>query len=309
MFSRFTKVALVAVMALTAPACTAQQTRPTQNADQPRVEQPQNSQTFLWSIKSPQNTLYVLGSVHLLQAKDYPLPAALEAAYEDAEVLVFEIDLDTAKSAEAQQLMFQKATPENGETLEAALSDETYQLASKKAQEVGLPIQAMARFEPWFFSLSLLAMKLNQLGFQAQYGVDRHYYDRAKQDSKEILALETFADQIDLFEALSPDDQDEYVRQTLLELDTLGSSMADIVTAWKVGDLNTIATLLLDSFEQYPQMRTKLFDDRNRNWMQTLLPLLQKQDDYLVIVGAGHLVGDNNVLQLLEQKGYSADQL
>ena len=202
-----------------------------------------------------------------------------------------------------------KAALPAGQTLKTALSPETYKLAEQRAQEVGLPIQAMDKFEPWFFSLSLLALKLNQLGFQVQYGVDRHYYQRAVKDGKETLALETVVEQIEVFDALQPSNQDDFVRQTLLELDTLGNSITEIVQAWKVGDIAVLEKLLFESFEQYPDMRTKLFDERNQNWLKTLVPLLEKEEDYLVVVGAGHLVGENNVLQLLEEKGYSADQL
>lgn len=310
---RFAKVAMIAVV-LTTPAC--QEKSVTADAEQTQAEaqgkrtgQSQNGKAFLWSIQSSQNTLYLLGSVHLLQEKDYPLPAVLETAYQDAEKLVFEVDLKEAQSLEVQQLMLKKATLGDGKTLQTVLSPKTYQLAEQKATEVGLPIQAMAQFEPWFLSLSLLTMKLSQLGFQAQYGVDRHYYDRAVKDGKEILVLETVADQINVFDALTPSNQDDYVQQTLLELDTLGNSINDIVQAWKVGDLAAIEALLFESFEQYPDMRAKLFDERNQNWLKTLVPLLEQEEDYLVVVGAGHLVGDNNVLQLLEDKGYSADQL
>lgn len=314
--SQFTKFALIGVVALTAPACTEKQTStdsspsPTELQSQGADQQPsQNEKVFLWSIKSSQNTLYLLGSVHLLQKKDYPLPVALETAYQDAEKLVFEIDLGEAESPEVQQLVLKKAALPDGKTLKTTLSPETYQLAELKAKELGLPIQAMDKFEPWFFSLSLLAMKLNQIGFQAQYGVDRHYYQRAIKDGKETLALETVADQINVFDALEPSNQDDYVRQTLLELDTLGNSITEIVQAWKVGDIATLEELLFESFEKYPNMRAKLFDERNQNWLKTLVPLLEKEEDYLVVVGAGHLVGENNVLELLEDKGYSADQL
>ncbi len=310
--NRITKIALIGLIAITNPACTAEQSRtetPAGDTQETPTQTAQSGPAFLWSVKSSQNTVYLLGSVHLLQAKDYPLPAALDAAYEDAEKLIFEIDLKEAKSPDAQQMILKKATAEQGQTLQSTLNPDTYQLAEEKAKELGLPIQAMASFEPWFFSLTLLTAKLGQLGFQAKYGVDQHYYERAQKDGKEILALETIAEQISLFDNLKPSDQDEYVRQTLVELDTLSNSMTDIVSAWKSGNPSTLENLLFESFERYPKMRVKFFDERNQNWMKTLVPLLQKQDDYLVIVGAGHLVGENNVLQLLKEKGYSADQL
>ena len=52
-----------------------------------------------------------------------------------------------------------------------------------------------------------------------------------------------------------------------------------------------------------------MFGARNRKWMTTIEPLLQKEDDYLIVVGAGHLVGQDSILQLLQAKGHRPKRL
>ncbi|NET38635.1 MAG: TraB/GumN family protein, partial [Cyanothece sp. SIO1E1] len=178
----------------------------------------------------------------------------------------------------------------------------------RKAAEIGLPIAAFDSFEPWFFVLSLVTLKLQSLGFDPNYGVDRYFFNQAVQANKEILGLETVSDQLSLFDNLSAQDQEAYVQQTLLEFDTLETSFQSIIDAWKAGDAETLGNLIFESFEQYPAIRQKLFDERNQKWVPQIEALLQQDDDYLIVVGAGHLIGEGSVIDLLQDKGYVAKQ-
>ncbi len=114
------------------------------------------SKTFLWKVNSPQNTLYLLGSVHFLKADNYPLPQPMEAAFDDAEGVVFEVNFNEAQDRAVQQLVLQKALPEAEETLIGTLSPQTYNLAQQKAAELGKPMEPFHKFEPWFFTFSFL---------------------------------------------------------------------------------------------------------------------------------------------------------
>ncbi|MEO1132118.1 MAG: TraB/GumN family protein, partial [Cyanobacteria bacterium J06639_1] len=119
---------------------------------------------FVWKVESPTNTLYLLGSIHVLQASDYPLDPEMQAAFDDAENVIFEIDMSATNALETQALALQKAQPDRAdETLTEALSDSTYALAKTKAEALGMPIEAFHAFEPWFFSLALMMTKMQAL--------------------------------------------------------------------------------------------------------------------------------------------------
>ncbi|NJK29986.1 MAG: TraB/GumN family protein [Acaryochloris sp. SU_5_25] len=304
-----TRMALMVMLALTvacsdsAPKARKQSPSPAQSeATQPQAPRP--PKVFLWQVKSPRNTVYILGSIHLLKPSDYPLAQQINEAYDNAEKLVLEVDLGDLKSSQAQSIVLDKATAKDGKTLQDRLTPQTYELAKTKASEIGLPIEAFSGFEPWFFSLSLVTLKLQRLDFKTEHGVDQYFFNKATQDKKEILALETIEDQFNLFDNFSQGNQEKYIRQTIEELDTLETSFKKIVGAWKVGDEKTLESLMFESFNDYPDLEDQIFGARNRKWMTTLEPLLQKEEDYLVIVGAGHLVGKDNVLQLLQAKGH-----
>mgnify|MGYP001791682480 CR=1 FL=1 len=269
----------------------------------------ESGENFLWQIETPTNTVYLLGSVHFLSADQYPLPAVMEAAFDDAEVLVLEADISSAASTDAATVMIDAALPEPGEALAEVLTSETYGLAQQKVAELGLPFELFKSFEPWFLAVSLTSFQLIDIGFEPEYGIDQYFHGRAEAADKPVLFLETIEQQFDLFEQLSIDEQRQFTEQTLAEMDLLEESFNEILTAWSTGDREGLEATLLAGFADYPEMQAIFLSDRNRDWATQIQPWLQADDDYLIVVGALHLVGPDNVLELLAQQGYQAEQL
>lgn len=135
------------------------------------TQPPQGEPIFLWEVEADRNQVYLLGSIHLLKAEDYPLPAPMETAFQAAETLVFEVNPASLTSVSSQFTLMGYAQPEAGESLKASLSPDTYALAQQRAQELSLPMAIFDPLEPWFFALTLTPLKLLSLGFEAQYGI------------------------------------------------------------------------------------------------------------------------------------------
>ncbi|MGC9525459.1 MAG: TraB/GumN family protein [Limnospira sp.] len=266
------------------------------------------SKQFLWEVETPQNRVYLLGSIHVLSQNDYPLPPMMETAFEEAENVVFELDLNELESLETQALMLEKATPPGGQTLRDLIQPETYQVVENTMANLGFPIQVFRNFEPWFVSVSLVALQLQRLGFDPQYGVDRYFFEKAIATQTQILTLETVEEQLSLFDELPPEEQDKLLRQTLEEIDLLETSFQDMLIAWKTGDTQTLANLILTGFQDYPVLAEKIFRDRNQKWMAKIDGFLGDDEDYLIVVGAGHLVGEEGLVAMLRDRGYSVEQ-
>lgn len=182
-------------------------------------------------------------------------------------------------------------------------------MVEKRAKELGMDIQALNRLQPWFVALTLSALKLQTLGFDPNYGIDQYFAEKAKKEKKEIVALETWEDQINLFVGMSQESQELLLLRTLRDLEVMEKELTRIVRSWTVGDVRTIETLLLESFKEYPQVYRRLISDRNKNWLPKIEKLLDQDENYIVVVGAGHLVGKEGIIALLKEKGYSVDQL
>lgn len=266
------------------------------------------SRGCLWEVSSEKGTLFLLGTVHLLKPGTHTVSPAAAAAFQQAGTILLELDLDEGESPESQQMFARKATLQ-GETLEDKVSQETLDLAKDKTEALGLPFERLRNLKPWSLSLTLSLFKLQTLGFDPKHGVDRYYFEKGKQAGKEIRALESMEYQLDLFDGMSDRLQEEFLLQTLGELDRLGEETEQLVQAWSGGEVEVLAELMRKSFEDYPGLYQRLIVERNKNWLLEIDPILDRPGTTLLVVGALHLVGPESVVALLEKQGYTVKQL
>ena len=182
------------------------------------------------------NTVYLLGSIHVLRPEDYPLAPAVLHAYSDAKALLMEINLDEIDSAQVQGEMLSGAMLPEGKTLPVVLGPQRYAHAASLAHDAGVDLSMFDQFAPWFAAEAISQLQLGALGFQAQSGVEMYFLGRARTDGKSIAGLETVHDQIALFEALSLDEQAEYLVASLEQARELPKEVDDMVHAWQRGD-------------------------------------------------------------------------
>jgi uncharacterized protein len=270
---------------------------------------PAQEKSLLWRIRSGQNSIYIVGSIHFLQKENYPLKKDIEQAFDQSKKLVLEIDLQTTDRQKTEAITMQKAVNLDGTTLEQNVSPETYRLAEQKARELGIDLRPLNPLKTWFVALTLTSIKLQKLGFDPSYGVDRYLAERAKKSGKPIAGLETLEYQLGVFDALSAHGQELLLRQTLDEFDALEKSAGRIVQAWLKGDVGGLDESLLAGMRQYPELYPKLILERNRHWVPQIEQMIKQGDSVLVAVGAAHLVGKDGVIELLKQRGYTVEQL
>jgi len=263
----------------------------------------------LWKIETDNNTVYFLGSIHMLKKECYPLDPAIQDAYNDAQIVVFEVNIDSSQSSRAQQKIMVKAISKDNTSLKDKLGTDTYQRAAQILKEAGVNISQFDMFEPWFFSISLMAMKIQQLGFDPSYGIDYHFFNKAKKEGKQISSLETIDFQISLFDELNIEDQEAMVKQTLDEIDLLEEELQKMIDLWNTGDTEQLEQMVLKSFKNHPRIYHAFLIERNKAWIDTIEALLKEDKNSLIISGTAHLLGDSGVLSLLETKGYTVKQL
>ncbi len=264
--------------------------------------------SFIWSFKSGKNTIYLLGSIHVLNEGSYPLPDEVENMYDCCRKIVFETDLDSMNDGSMQGKMLRRGMYPEGQTLSGNISADTYELLRKKLEVSGLPILQFDRFRPWMVALTLAGSEMIRLGFDPELGVDRRFFSKAKQDSKELLFLETNEFQINLFAGLGRTRQEALLKQILIEINIIESMFADMVHAWKHGDAGRLDSIMKESFTGFPDLYDRLIVKRNRRWVSKILNFARDRGDLLVVVGAAHLVGEKSVIDLLRQKGYEVNQ-
>jgi len=266
--------------------------------------------SVVWSVRGEHNTVYLFGSIHVLRPGDVGLPRAAAAAYDDAEQLVMEIDMDDPAIADPLAMagqMQRYAQLPAGQSLRSVLGDDHPTVAAY-VREAGLDIALLDGFAPWFVGLMVLQLEVAKRGFDPAHGIEQQVTDRAVADRKPILGLETPADQFAVLASLSLPEQKRFLLMTLEETDQADAKLDQLLNAWRTGDTATLAKVLSEEFEEFPELYRPLTEDRNRAWVEQLADLLDDRDDYLVVVGALHLVGRNSVVDLLRERGYRVTQ-
>ncbi len=269
---------------------------------------PTDSSHILWKIQSPHNTIYLAGSIHVMQKEDYPLDQAFDRAFQHSSRVIFEVDLDGLSSPSAQMNMLQKGLYLNGESLLKVLPPESYATAKTGLAGLGQQIEDFHRMKPWMVATAVMALELQKLGFDSAYGVDRHFYEKAKAAGKDIQGLETVEFQLNLFDQLSPSTQEQFLLQTLEELKNLNTQVRDMLQAWKQGHAQQLETLLA-GMADYPELNQTLVLNRNQAWLPHMEQALQEKEPVFIVVGALHLLGKEGLVEALKAKGYRVEQL
>ena len=264
----------------------------------------------LWTVAGQHNTVYLLGSIHVLRPDDGGLPRPAEVAYEDAEQLVMEIDMDDVAAADPAamlQTMQRTALLPDGQTLRDVLGAD-YAAINARAQQTGIDLSVLDPFAPWFVAVTLLQVELAKRGFSPEFGIEQTLTARASKDHKPIQGLETAEQQFAVMANLPMAQQKRFLLMTLDESAQIDEQLDELLQAWRKGDTATLARVLTAEFDDFPELYRPLTEDRNRAWVDKLVDLLDDRDDYLVVVGALHLVGRRSVVELLEQRGYEVVQ-
>jgi uncharacterized protein YbaP (TraB family) len=263
----------------------------------------------LWELEGTEGHVMLMGSVHFLRASDYPLPAELDAAYANADSLVMEIDMDDLDPMTAQALLTTMGSNPNGATLQEVLSQSDYTKASKLAAELGIPLALFESFKPWFAALSITQLRMIQLGFDPTWGIETQITERAKAEGKPVTGLETLEEQLSFMNDLDSETQQLFLLQSLEDATEVQKEVQSMVTAWRSGDTETLEHLLVEGLQETPALFDALLTQRNQNWVPQIIELSQQPGNYLIIVGAMHLVGEDSVLRMLEAQGISSRQL
>jgi len=267
------------------------------------------AKSFIWKATGRQGVVYLVGSVHLLTASYYPLDPVFEDHFKSADLLVEELDMGEMLAPTSQMAMLNRGLMPVGQTLDKVVSAETLQAVEKKLAELGMPAPPMKQFKPWMLALTLQALQWQKAGFDADLGLDKHFYDLAKRDGKQVQGLETLNYQISRFDDMPADLQDRMLAETLKELESTEADFVRMADAWKRGDLAQIESLVLDDLKTEPRIYQRLLVERNQIWLPKIEALFSRPRPTFVVVGAAHLMGADGLLQMLKAKGYTVEQL
>jgi uncharacterized protein YbaP (TraB family) len=263
----------------------------------------------LWEVSGAQNSVFLLGSVHLLRAGDYPLPSAFNSAYEQADVLIMEVDMDDIDPFATQAAFVSYGVLQDDRTLKDLMGDDDYSRAEQAAAAIDIPLDMLGKTEPWYAAMTAEIMVLSRIGFDPTLGIEMHMTAKATQDGKPIEGFETIEEQIQFLDGMSMQAQRDMLVSTLEQGAELDELMDELIVAWRHGDIEFLETAMLDELAEHQELNKAIVIDRNKRWVEQIDALLDDEENYLIIVGALHLVGENGVPRQLSRRGTPVRQL
>jgi uncharacterized protein YbaP (TraB family) len=269
----------------------------------------QDSKATLWRVRGEHNTVYLLGSIHVLSKQSYPLKAVLDRAFDESNQVAFEIDLTRFTEQSFREEFSRTAFYPPGQSLSKNLSPGTIELLNGLLPLYGLTLRQVEGQKPWFLAETLSSRALERAGFSEELGVDLYFFHKAKALGKPVLGLETLRDQAEIFGQFNDQQNEQYLLNTISGLRAYSEMIRKLVEAWREGDIQTLDRLLNQDKRADPVTHDVLFSKRNLKWVPEIEHFAHGNGNYLVIVGAGHLVGDDGVVAQLRRAGYSVDQL
>ncbi|WP_246120887.1 TraB/GumN family protein [Luteimonas granuli] len=274
---------------------------------------------LLWKVSDEDNSLYLLGSFHLLLPDDYPLSRDVDLAFADAEKLVFEMAPEELASPQLGLQMAQAAMRADGGALDAQLGPE---LAAKLADwgrdnaaqlaATGMSVELLQRFEPWFVGMMVTITQMMDLGFTPALGLDAHMGGLAQAAQKPTAGLETGTQQIAFLDGMEAGEQMQMLEQALDQAAAGAEPMLALHAAWRAGDVEAILEgTVAEMRRDFPALYRAINVERNDAWLPELEARLRDDgtDDTLVVVGAMHLLGEDGLVEKLRARGYEVERV
>lgn len=263
----------------------------------------------LWTMRDEDTTLYFLGTVHLLRPElDWQTPE-IEAAIAAADTIVFEAD---TTSPEAQRELMKFYTTQgfftDGTQLTSLLSETEIEELEAALETVGLPIEALLPHRPWMAAVNISVKQMLDEGFDPEAGVEQVIEQIALERGADFAFLETVEQQLGGLAGLSHCDQVDFLMATVDGVGEGAGALDLLVNEWVDGDVNGLGLMManpemLGSQPIYDVMMT----DRNARWLPQITAMLDQPGTTLIAVGAGHLAGEDSVIQMLREEGYMVE--
>lgn len=260
---------------------------------------------LLWEVSKPgAEPAYLFGTIHSEDPEVLQLPQPVLQAIDRSNTVVLEMLMDT----EAMMYSSVAMLMQDGRALSDIIDRRLFARVLQAIQARGIPEVVLDRMKPWAAAV-VLSMPASDSG----QVLDMMLYQNALQQGKNVHGLETVQEQLDVFDVLSEKDQVAMLQDAVDNFSELDAMHAELLQAYKQRDLGGLMALnemaMGDGNERLArEFQQRLIVDRNHRMSDRMQPYL-RQGKVFVAVGALHLPGEEGLLNLLEQQGFSVRRL
>jgi uncharacterized protein YbaP (TraB family) len=271
----------------------------------------------VWRVANAKAPFYLVGSIHALSRKDYPLPAPYDIALEDSNRFLFEFD--PTQHAAFQKKFEAAARYPRGQDLRSKISPELLAWLRKNMftmmpeardgnGERFASFDSQFRYKPWWIAQHLAA-PASYSKASASHGLDNYFVDHAMKLGKEIAGLETVNEHVAVMGGLSDRDGEFMLQDALSHPDGGDKESGRMYKAWRKGDTKALWAGDASLRSKAPRIAARFVDDRNVKWIPRIEAELKTGKPTAIVAGALHFSGPRSVIALLQKRGYVIEQL
>lgn len=260
--------------------------------------------SLLWKISGQDlaQPSYLFGTIHMICQNDFYTDERIEQAFAQTDALMLEIDIaDPGTMLRMQQLMFNPGGAYLGEHLSA---DQLAEVDAFFTENLGVSIAQIGILKPLALQSMVLLTAMDCAEVASYEG---YLTEKAQADETPILELETVEFQMSIFDNIPLEEQVGWLWDMVSAIEEVGAQFDELSSAYLNEDLDALLVLMKED-AQFADHYETLLNERNRNWVAPISEQIHQQSTFIA-VGAGHLPGENGVVELLRDAGYTVEPL
>jgi len=304
--------------AITSTTTTTVSTDPVES-DNGEEQIPGSTPLFYQVTDDDGDTVWLLGTIHVAKEDMYPLPSYIYDAYDNASALAVECDVLAFQTDFAAMTdMMTAMTYAEGEYIYDHISEELYEEAKSILKEGNYYLPMFDRYNISMWSSLIDTIIVENLGYKSDIGIDMHFLNRAHDENKPIIEIESVEFQTEMFNSFSPELQVLLLESSVESYHAPETSdmYNEMVEIWSTGDETRFEEFLateddgIETEEElilYEEYNKKLALDRNVTMTDFAEDCLENGEDVFICVGAAHIVGDHAMVDLLRERGFTVE--
>lgn len=262
----------------------------------------------LWQVSDEDSSIWLFGSVHMLQPGTEWRSETLDKLLVKADRVYFETDISAEAQMRIAPLSFEVGFYRDGSLLSEHIEPELMDRLRAVAADYGIPVPSLLIMRPWMAATTLSVMVLAETGYDPLLGVETVLGNEVPKERTGYL--ETPEEQIGILAGGSPEEEIAMLEATLDGLDVMTAEIDGMVAAWLAGTPESLGELFMAQMGAFDEtFVTRLIDERNANWANQIEQMLAANEAALLIVGAAHLIDEVSVVRMLEEKGFTSRRI
>jgi len=271
----------------------------------------------VWRVANAKAPCYLVGTMHALTSRDFPLAAGYKQALRDSKRLVFEFKPDRKSDFDRKFAAAQAYPP--GDDIRRHVHPKTWQIITVNFSRAGLfgkpgrigdtyLAHGIQQLRPWAIAYQFYPIR-GYNDFHGEYGVDNYFAAEGRRSGKELAGLETDDEHVEVLRGMNDIESELMLLDAITHREKARADLKQLHAAWKKGDGPAVWALHQRFRNLNPGADVRLLDIRNVNWVPKVRAEFNSGTPTSIVVGAAHMFGPNGLIALLERNGFKFEQL